>query len=57
MTGSLRQIDVSVSVFTALDVRVQTLGCCAALSPTEGAVGQAKSSSTAASEQPPGFMC
>lgn len=37
--------------------QVQALGCCAGLSPTEGAVGLDKSSGAALSEQPPGFMC
>lgn len=37
--------------------QVQALGCCAGLSPTEGAVGLDKSSGAALSEQAPGFMC
>lgn len=44
-------------MFAGLEIRVQALGCCAGLSPTEGAAGLDKSSGAAFSEQAPGSMC
>lgn len=40
-----------------LEIRVQALGCCAGLTPTEGAAGLDKSSGAAFREQAPGSMC